>query len=213
MSNIRPIASAAALEAVTQIHAEAFRESLHIRLGTTYVRRMLEWFAEGEPRIALAAYDNQGRVVGYVLGAPLDQLSAMSRRLMPVALRGLLRRPGALLNSEFRRVCFRRLKSLFVTDAAEPPLPELEQPTMSLVGIGVAQSAQGHGVGRALVEEFVAAAARIGARSLELTVRRENAGALRLYEHAGWTRTDAPGELAATVRYVKRIDPLSEMRR
>lgn len=206
MINIRPIESTDALSAVAKLHSEAFHDSLHIRLGPTYVRRMLEWFMESKDRIALAAYEDQGFVVGYALGAPTAQLHGMNRRLLPFAAQGVILRPWSLLNAEFRAVCVRRMQSLCLGVRDEPTVLELPPATISLVGIGVAKAAQGRGVGRDLVQAFIAAAAGLGAPLLELTVRRENAAAIRLYENSGWTRTNAAGELAATIRYVKRLD-------
>jgi ribosomal protein S18 acetylase RimI-like enzyme len=53
-------------------------------------------------------------------------------------------------------------------------------------GLAVAPEAQGHGVGRELVEAAVAAAAKQGATKVTLRVLGPNSGAKRLYERCGF---------------------------
>lgn len=54
-------------------------------------------------------------------------------------------------------------------------------------GISVAQEYAGLGIGRALIEYMIAWAERSGAiRKINLKVRVDNAGAIRLYERLGW---------------------------
>jgi ribosomal protein S18 acetylase RimI-like enzyme len=207
MNHIRAIDSQI-FEPIAELHAQAFHDSLHTRLGQTYVHRLLHWFVEDPERISLAACDDANRVVGYVLGAPLEQLGEMSRRLLPTALRGVMLKPWLLINSEFRRVCLSRLYGLVGTAPVGVPHDvNLTLPIMSLVGIGVAANARGQGVGRALMQAFETASRDRQMGSLELTVRQENAAAIRLYEGAGWIPSQSPGELTTTLRYVKSLSP------
>ena len=54
-------------------------------------------------------------------------------------------------------------------------------------GISVAQGYAGLGIGRAMIEYMIAWAERSGVvRKLNLKVRVDNAGAIRLYERMGW---------------------------
>ena len=54
-------------------------------------------------------------------------------------------------------------------------------------GISVAQEYAGLGIGRALIEYMIAWAERSGViRKINLKVRVDNAGAIRLYERLGW---------------------------
>lgn len=67
------------------------------------------------------------------------------------------------------------------------PNSELAHHTATL-GIGVAASYRGVGLGRALLERAVAEARELGVEKLELTVRARNGAAITLYESAGWER-------------------------
>jgi ribosomal protein S18 acetylase RimI-like enzyme len=57
---------------------------------------------------------------------------------------------------------------------------------LGINGLAVAPTAQGRGVGRALIEAAVEEASRRGATKVQLRVLGENAGARRLYERCGF---------------------------
>ena len=59
---------------------------------------------------------------------------------------------------------------------------------------------QGRGLGAELVREFELRAVALGARSVRLSVRIDNAAAVRCYEKCGWTACPTAAELP-TVRY------------
>lgn len=61
-------------------------------------------------------------------------------------------------------------------------------PDADVQTVAVRASAQGHGLGRALVERLLEEMARRGARQALLEVRADNASALRLYERLGFER-------------------------
>ena len=65
------------------------------------------------------------------------------------------------------------------------PLPS-HQHVLGINGLAVDPSAQGRGIGRALVEAAVSEATRRGATKLTLRVLGENTGARRLYERCGF---------------------------
>lgn len=65
------------------------------------------------------------------------------------------------------------------------PLPS-HQHVLGINGLAVAPSAQGRGIGRALVEAAVAEASRRGAVKVTLRVLGENTGARQLYERCGF---------------------------
>ena len=171
---------------VVPVHLEAFAGYMNSRLGVKYVRSFISWFCRAERSIALVAVDETGKVAGYVLGAPVGYDRKLNRDLLWVAAAGLLGHPWLLLRRQIRRAILRRLKVL-VGDvhniASRPKLPE---PTMSLVGIGVASSAQGTGIGFHLVRAFEHRAQQLGMRSVLLSVYASNATARRLYARCGW---------------------------
>ncbi len=65
------------------------------------------------------------------------------------------------------------------------PLPSHAH-VVEINGLAVAPAAQGHGVGRRLVEAAVAHAAARGAKKVSLRVLGHNTGARRLYERCGF---------------------------
>jgi ribosomal protein S18 acetylase RimI-like enzyme len=66
--------------------------------------------------------------------------------------------------------------------SAAPPLPD----DASLYLIGVAPAARGLGLGRSLLRSCVDRAIAAGRRGIVLSVRTDNAAAIRLYEDAGF---------------------------
>jgi [ribosomal protein S18]-alanine N-acetyltransferase len=76
---------------------------------------------------------------------------------------------------------------------------------VDLMTIAVAPRAQGHGLGRALLDHLVERARQDGARYLMLEVRDDNAAARALYERRGFTvlstrrRYYQPGDVDAHV--------------
>ena len=62
------------------------------------------------------------------------------------------------------------------------------RPHVDLERVAVAPSLQGHGVGRSLVVELIAAAVDAGVEILTLDVRGDNERAVRLYESLGFSR-------------------------
>ena len=80
--------------------------------------------------------------------------------------------------------------------------------------VAVAPTAQGHGLGRALLDALVAQAGQRGATSLLLEVRADNAAAIALYERRGFERLAVrrgyyqPGDVDAVVM---RLRPLSRV--
>lgn len=179
------------VEGAVAVHMEAFAGYMNAALGRRYVRAFLHFFARSAERIALVAV-RDGVVVGYVVGARLDYTRAMTRELLPVVALSFALRPGLLLQRRFLRVLGTRLKQLFAPAAPAASAAPIDLTSMvSLVGIGVSSRARGTGVGRLLAAAFERHARQLGVRAMRLTVYRENAGARRLYEAAGWSLTSA----------------------
>lgn len=82
-------------------------------------------------------------------------------------------------------------------------------------GISVAQAYAGLGVGRALIEHMVEWAEQGGVvRKINLKVRADNAGAIRLYERMGWVHegrttrdTLIDGEFSDCLLMGREVDP------
>ena len=63
----------------------------------------------------------------------------------------------------------------------------LVPPDADVQTIAVAPGAQGHGLGRTLLDHLVAVARDQGCRRLQLEVRADNSAAIALYERAGFS--------------------------
>ena len=69
-----------------------------------------------------------------------------------------------------------------------------EKGRCTLMSLWVTSAARGRGVGEALVGEVVGWATGLGASAVVLSVRAENAHAIRLYQRTGFAQTDEPAE-------------------
>lgn len=194
------------IDDLARLHRAAFRGSMNARLGDGYARALIAWFRRGDERIALEAMRGDGEPIGYVLGAPVGYARRMNRDLARNAAGGLLRRPWLLVDREFRATLWSRLRLLVGFSRAATAPPQLPEPTMSLVGIGVSSASRGEGVGSLLMAEFERRARALGMKSMRLSVRIDNAAAVRCYEKNGWRLCAAAAELPSVRYYSKRLD-------
>jgi len=135
------------LPELTRLHQEAFAGYMNVRLGGTYVSRFLDWFRRHDEHIALAAVLEK-RAVGYVIGAGEGYLRNLNRDLAGVVALGILRHPWVLARADIRKALRSRAQALLVPAA---PSAAERNDCIELVGIGVSSSAQGEGVGHALM--------------------------------------------------------------
>lgn len=177
---------------VIAVHREAFRGYMNTRLGDRYLRHFFEYFIAEPAAIALVSEGADGRIGGYVVGAPLGYSRALDRRILLPALTGLLTSPGLLLDARVRSTAFGRLRGLLRRPPPAPPAPVLPAPCMSLVGIGVSEAVRSRGHGRALLQAFEPRARSLGAKSMRLSVYEENRKARDAYERAGWQPFEGP---------------------
>jgi ribosomal protein S18 acetylase RimI-like enzyme len=176
---------------VGKIHVQAFAGYMNTRLGSSYLGAFLGWFLKAERALALVALDDKGKVVGYVLGAPLDYGNSMNRELFGIAAASILMRPWLILSKRFWTIIAGRIKSTLNSFSTHAPRFRYPEPAMSLVAIGVTPSARGQKIGLSLLRAFENTARERGIRSLQLTVYPTNATARKLYENCNWTRLDA----------------------
>jgi ribosomal protein S18 acetylase RimI-like enzyme len=189
------------LSDVADVHLEAFAGYMNASIGRGYVVRFLRWFARRPGAIALAALVD-GSVVGYVVGAPIGYERSLSRDLFWTVARATAVRPWLFLRSAFRRRLLLRAKRLVTTTpAAQDHVPDLPEPVMSLVGIGVSAAGRGAGVGRALMQEFEDRCRVERMKAMRLSVYATNQRARSLYERAGWTLFVPEGQADAVYYY------------
>ena len=173
------------LEAVCTVHLDAFKGSMNTRLGRAYVRSFLRWFVEA-PEAAAFVATYGGAIAGYAVGAPDGYQRDLNRTVVVSALAGMLAHPWVLVDPRVLRTSFARVRSLVGLKPAGSTLTLPSGPRMSLVGIGVASTARGLGLGTLLIRAIEDAARAAGMRAVTLTVYRDNIAAIHAYKRAGW---------------------------
>jgi GNAT superfamily N-acetyltransferase len=193
------------IQAVSRLHLEAFNEYLNARLGVGYASALIGWFAREKEAIAIAAIDRDHRVVGYAIGAPSNLVRVQRQDMFWVTARSIILRPWLLFDLRLWKVGEIRLRHIFAPRDVRP-VPDLPEPTMSLVGIGVALSHRKTGVGLRLLQAFEEKARALKMRSLSLWVLEDKMANLRFYEKCGWRLCpDALGEKGVS-QYVRLLD-------
>jgi len=191
------------LTLVCDLHLEAFPDVMSTRLGRAYLQAFMAWFVNSSNAIALVAVTEQGRIVGYVVGAPIGYTAVLNRELAGVAARSMIARPWLLLNWRILGTLKARLGFMFGSTAGDAS--GLPTPAMSLVGIATAPSESGRGVGLALMQGFEREARALKMASLRLSVYPGNLGAKRLYERCGWRELPGAPTASGTVYYGRII--------
>lgn len=194
------------VDAVSEIHLEAFRGYLNARLGVRYARALIHWFARQEGAIALAAVDGNHRVVGYAIGASSTLTQNLHGALFWVTVGSIVLRPWVILDRRLWKVGYARfINKRNDSDAGlEQDLPE---PVMSLFGIGVKPSHRQRGIGLRLLRAFEERAKSLKIRSLLLWVYADRTATRHLYEKCGWQSCSGSMESTGVVKYVRILDP------
>jgi ribosomal protein S18 acetylase RimI-like enzyme len=191
------------LQHVAELHLDAFAGYLNTLLGRGYSKAFIKWFINHERAIALAAIDGRQKVVGYALGAPVGYAERMNRDLFLGVAARILMRPSLLLNTRFWIVVTARIKSLLGQPQDGRQAPEILEPSMSLVAIGVASSQRRSKIGQRMMQAFESKAREFQMRSLVLSVYESGTVARRFYEKCGWQRCNSQASKAGVIRYFK----------
>lgn len=190
---IVPITSAL-IDDVVRVHREAFAGYPNTRLGAGYARRFVSWFSTVGDGIALAAIDESGTVLGYVLGARGPYAYPLSRAVRGVAARAILLRPWLAIDRRIVRAVAARVRMwIRPVPVAANVAAVLVPPVASLVAIGTSRASRRGGVASALVEQFEERARALGVKTVRLKVYESNAAARSLYERRGWQPLHTPG--------------------
>lgn len=192
------------LEEVVDVHISVFHGYLNTKIGRAYLRKFFCWFTISDNAIALCAFDQTGKVVGYVIGA-FNYGRALQKYLMPTVVLGILTHFWVLINPQFVRKISGRLGLKRKSKSVAPLLPRLPRPINSLVGIGVSPEFRGCGVGEKLIKEFERATIANGLHSVCLSVYPNNSAARKLYERAGWQPGLEPENPDEVMYYTKII--------
>jgi GNAT superfamily N-acetyltransferase len=210
------------LPQVARCHREAFGDSLASALGRTYVCHMLSWYLSSPKTFIFHVADENNICTGYCGGMVSDgtlntgSASGMAQYTFWRGIWAFLTHPWVVFHPEVRAKLPLLWKNLLMKLGLRPRVhfsPEKKKemardPHVGLVVIGVDPKFQGRGIGSLLLQEFERRAALLGIPKMQLTVRSDNAQAIRVYERNGWVRErEAEGSLSM----VKRID-LGEQR-
>lgn len=211
MVSVRPLVPADAPES-TRIHVEVLDMEFLARCGPGFLRCYHRAWMDSPDGLALAAVEEDGRLVGVLLGAlrPAGHYRAMVRRHGPALVGwvavGALTRPSLakeLLTTRLvryvrglARMARQALRRHPPTPApASGPGPDGQAPKAvgEVTHVMVRPEARGSGAGRALLESAREAAVRAGLEELVL-VTPPDLDAGGFYAHLGW-RSD--GELTS----------------
>lgn len=155
---------------VARLQRICFAGSPNAMLGPMYAWWFVRYFANRNRGIGLVAR-HDGRVVGYVLGAPIDYRRSLRWWVALPALLGMIRHPSLLQQAPSG------LKARKHND---------EEDVVSLIAIGVHPDYRGQGVGDRLLELFEVAAEAVGMLVMQLTMQPDNQPAAALYRRHGW---------------------------
>lgn len=128
--------------------------------------------------------------------------SGMAQHSFNAAIQAFLLRPWLIFHPEVRAkwpLLWRNIQMKLglrprVHFSAEQKSAKVQNPQVGLVVIGVNPAYQGKGYGSLLLQEFERKAVEdYGITKLQLTVKANNAKAIRAYERNGWQRGDLNG--------------------
>jgi ribosomal protein S18 acetylase RimI-like enzyme len=199
--------TATQLPMLARCHARAFPRSLSSQMGKAYLIKMLSWYLSTDKTFLFHLEEN-GQCLGYCGGMisdgtlPTGSASGMTQYSFREAIQAFLLRPWLLLHPEVRKkypFIWRNLwmklglkKKQQRSSAVQMQLKR--EPQAGLVVIAVDPAFQGKGYGTVLLQEFERRAVQYGIFKLQLSVRADNAQAIRAYERNGWHRGEQQGE-------------------
>lgn len=220
--SVRPLSVGDASTAV-RLHLDVLGAEFISRLGPPFLRAYYRAWIEAEDALALAATGPTGTIDGILLGAvdPSAHTAAMVRRHWPSLVahlvvaaardprlaRDLLVTRAVRYVQGIARVARRSRRHL----PAPTPTPSVDVAaggTGEITHLLVAPSAQGRGIGRALVTAAEDAARCAGLRELVLVTPVEEWGARRFYERIGW-QVDGEVVSRSGERFVHFCRPLT----
>ncbi|MBK8551417.1 MAG: GNAT family N-acetyltransferase [Ignavibacteria bacterium] len=195
------------LEKIAVCHRSAFPDSLSSKMGITYLKKMIEWYITDEKRFLFHIEENE-KCIGYCGGMIQDgteatgSASGMIQYSFNEAIKAIMLRPWLLFHKELiskYRLIYKNFKMRFKKKDLNPKKkpagkkPEVKERKAGLVVIGVSANYQGKGFGSVLLREFENRAKEKKINLMELTVRNDNAAAIKSYERNGWVRFKLAG--------------------
>jgi len=182
---------------ISKCHIACFPTSLAAKLGRSYVQKTLEWFLVHPDRFLFHVVAD-GRVAGYCGGfKPVKfgdgSSSGMLQHAFKEAIKGIIKNPLLLFHPEVAHhypFLWMNVKRR-ITGKAKPfkpvPLSKPFKPYVGLVVIGVHPDYRGSGLAQQLMAEFEKRAEKLNQNELVLSVKKDNARAIKAYTNYGWS--------------------------
>ncbi len=196
------------INTVVEIHIEQFPDSRSTSLGRIYLRKMYRWFVEKQSELSLVILDSS-QIVGFAVGAIGGYGRKIFRYTLGEIALGILLHPGLLFKKRTFQLWQSYLKGLLpARSKAASQSDDIGAPAAdrraSLCSIAIARSAQGRGLGKALLFALEDCFRDMGIAQVMLSVQSSNLPARRLYESCQWENQGDLAELGST-SYRKRL--------
>ena len=191
------------LKALAQVHINAFKGYMNASLGSKYVIKFLRWFVNDPRAIALVGLQ-EGKEVGYVVGATIGYDADSNRELLVTGISSILTHPLVLVHPQFLKTI--RLRLQLLLQRGNKPTPIFKEPEgkgISLVGIAVDPSYGGRGYGAKFLEMFEEHSRTSGYDYMRLSVYEENDRARKLYSSSGWECLNNSGNTLYYYKFIK----------
>ncbi len=176
-------------------------------MGVTYLMKMLEWYLV-DNRAFLFYIDENKKCVGYCGGLKHDgkvqfgSASSMIQHSFNAAVKAMLTHPWLLVHPEFiskYRLTIKNIWKRIARNKSTNPaiISNPVAPHTGLIVIGVDPAYQGKGYGSELLQEFEKVSLQMGFHTFMLTVKSENAQAIKSYQRNGWHVVSNDGKSVA----------------
>ena len=183
------------LDAVAELHVQAFPTSVLGALGVDAVRRNYQWQLDGPHDLTAIVAESQGRIVGFLFGGVFrgSTIGFVKREKWFLARR-VMTRPRILLG----RIGWKRTALALRLLLRRPARPEPERPdavprrSFGVLSIAVDPGCQGLGVGRALMAVARERATERGFEAMHLSVHPSNQRGVSFYRGLGWSESPEP---------------------
>ena len=168
---------ATGLKKLVSLH-ESVLHTLIAELGTPFVEHYYELLSREPSAVGFCAIASDGELLGWAVGSP-----------HPDDVNGMLRLPLSWFLPKIFRLVFTKpsvLWQLIVSLLWSEKQLQSEEDAVELTYFGVASSARGQGIGKALLVAFADATRKAGYRMVTLSAETENAAMLSLTKNLGY---------------------------
>lgn len=197
---------------VAVLHRRVFPDYFLTHLGQEFLERFYGEFVDQPGSYAVTA-TSDGTHIGFVVGTSAGAAfyrGFYRHHLLPLAgilIWRFLRNPYVRRNITARIPHLRLvLTSLFRLSTSGEESKSCNA-SARLLSIGIAPEAQGRGIGEELLDRFLQILREHGIKSVDLSVRADNARAIGFYRKTGWHQERASD---STVYFNRSTEPLSD---